>query len=181
MANIYGLILARHQKFPKVKTEGIGAMGHLVSFVSEDAHYSFVKGSIWMGMGSQSVIKVPVDSKGRMQPQLLDKAIQKVLFEGKSPYLVAATAGTTVLGSFDSIREISQVSQKYGLWLHVDAALGGTVLFSRTHRHLMAGVEDADSVSWNLHKLAVGHQILSLCQSLMLVNPRECPSSARPF
>lgn len=156
MANIYGMILARFKKFPQIKTEGIRGLQHdLVLFVSQEAHYSFVKGSIWMGHGSKSVIKVRTDAMGHMDVDHLDECIQKAIREGKTPYMIGATAGTTVLGSFDPIMKIKDIAKKYDLWLHVDAALGGTVLFSKTHRRLMSGVEFADSVTWNLHKLAV--------------------------
>ena len=64
-----------------------------------------------------------------------------------------ATEGTTVFGAFDPINALADVCAKYGLWLHVDSAWGGGVLMSRKHRHLMAGVERADSVTWNPHKL----------------------------
>lgn len=157
MANIFGMILARHSKFPNIKTDGLNSLNgqQLVTFVSEGAHYSFVKGSIWMGHGSSSVIKVPTDHDGCMNVSNLEECINRAITDGKIPLMVVATSGTTVLGAFDPIAEVSKVTSKYGLWLHVDAALGGTVLFSRTHKHLMDGVSVADSVAWNLHKLGV--------------------------
>lgn len=167
MANIFGMILARHSKFPSIKAEGLNSLnGHqLVTFVSEDAHYSFVKGSIWMGHGSSSVVKVSTDHNGCMNVSNLEECINRAITDGKIPFMVVATSGTTVLGAFDPIAEVSKVASKYGLWLHVDAALGGTVLFSRNHKHLMDGVSTADSVAWNLHKLGVSE----MCFSLLLV------------
>lgn len=155
MANIFGMILARHEKFPEIKTKGLCNMGQLVIFVSEDAHYSFVKGSIWMGHGSNSVVKVKSNEYGVMDVSNLEQCIEDSLKDGKIPLMIACTSGTTVLGAFDPIFEVSKVAEKYKLWLHVDAALGGTVLFSSKHKHLMAGVQFADSVAWNLHKLGV--------------------------
>lgn len=159
LANIYGMILARHQKFPNIKTEGIGSLGKLVMFCSEDAHYSFVKGSIWMGHGSNSVIRVKTDERGRIDPLDLERQIQKQTTKGSVPFMIACTSGTTVLSAFDPIHEVVKVSQKYGIWLHVDAALGGTVLFSDKHGYLMRGIEEADSVTWNLHKLGVSKTV----------------------
>ncbi|KAI1292667.1 Cysteine sulfinic acid decarboxylase [Halotydeus destructor] len=155
VSNMYGLAVARHSRYPRVKECGLRSIpGQLVAFVSEDAHYSFSKGSIWLGHGLQGVVKVKTDHRGCMMADDLDRQIGIALEQGKLPYLVAATAGTTVLGAFDPISRIADVCAKHGsLWLHVDAALGGGVLFSRTHRSLMAGIQRADSVSWNLHKL----------------------------
>jgi glutamate/tyrosine decarboxylase-like PLP-dependent enzyme len=154
MANIYGMILARHRKFPSLKKKGIRDLGELVIFCSEDSHYSYVKGSIWMGSGSESVLKVKTDARGRMCPEALEERITTALSEGKVPYFVGCTGGTTVLGAFDPLEPVSKICAKYGLWMHVDAALGGSVLFSKKHRHLLNGIEYADSMTWNLHKLA---------------------------
>lgn len=189
MANIYGMILARHRKFPELKREGLAGLdGELVMFCSEDAHYSFVKGSIWMGQGSKSVIKVKSDAKGRLDAAHLKLAIASAITAGKLPYMVACTAGTTVLGAFDPIDEVVSVCKHYDLWLHVDAALGGTVLFSKTHRDLMRGIESADSMTWNLHKLGVSgtlseHAKAKTFTSPLKLNPitncRECRYSAQ--
>uniref|UniRef100_A0A2K6BF10 Cysteine sulfinic acid decarboxylase n=1 Tax=Macaca nemestrina TaxID=9545 RepID=A0A2K6BF10_MACNE len=84
---------------------------------------------------------------------------------GAVPFLVSATSGTTVLGAFDPLEAIADVCQRHGLWLHVDAAWGGSVLLSQTHRHLLDGIQRADSVAWNPHKLlAAGLQ----CSALLL-------------
>jgi len=106
----------------------------------------------------QNVIGVKVDSVGKMDVEELEKEIQKALLKGHDPFLVSATAGTTVLGAFDPIDEISTVCQKYGLWLHVDGAWGGGALMSKTHRKLLKGIEKADSVTWNPHKLLCAPQ-----------------------
>uniref|UniRef100_A0A8C7FB27 Cysteine sulfinic acid decarboxylase n=1 Tax=Oncorhynchus kisutch TaxID=8019 RepID=A0A8C7FB27_ONCKI len=73
--------------------------------------------------------------------------------EGAVPFLVHATSGTTVQGAFDPLEPIADICDRQGLWMHVDAAWGGSVLFSKEHRHLMRGVERADSVTWNPHKM----------------------------
>lgn len=108
-----------------------------------------------MGLGSDAVIKVPTNERGKMIPEELEKAIKAAKNDGKVPFCVVATAGTTVLGAFDPLVEISYVCKRHGLWMHVDAALGGTFLLSSKYRSLLDGVEAADSVAWNLHKLAV--------------------------
>ncbi|KAI4590541.1 hypothetical protein MJG53_001590 [Ovis ammon polii x Ovis aries] len=86
---------------------------------------------------------------------ILDIHIHKLIIEvkGAVPFLVSATSGTTVPGAFDPLEAIADVCHHHGLWLHVDAAWGGSVLLSQTHRHLLAGIQRADSVAWNPHKL----------------------------
>lgn len=76
-----------------------------------------------------------------MCPKHLESEIQRALSEGAAPFLVSATAGTTVLGAFDPLEELADICQKYGLWLHVDAAWGGGALVSKKHRHLLKGIE----------------------------------------
>jgi glutamate/tyrosine decarboxylase-like PLP-dependent enzyme len=72
--------------------------------------------------------------------------------EGKTPFFVSTTAGTTVMGGFDPFAAIREISTRHGLWMHVDGAWGGSCVMSKTHRHLMAGAELADSLTWNPHK-----------------------------
>lgn len=71
----------------------------------------------------------------------LVEEIERALEEGAAPFMVSATSGTTVIGAFDPLDEIADVCQKYGLWMHVDAAWGGGALMSKKHRHLLKGVE----------------------------------------
>jgi glutamate/tyrosine decarboxylase-like PLP-dependent enzyme len=106
-----------------------------------------------LGIGSDNLISVPVDKKGQMNVELLQVHIQNCRQEGHIPLAVVATAGTTVLGAFDDIRKISQVCQSNDVWLHIDAAWGGPVLFSKKWRSLMEGVELADSLTFDAHKL----------------------------
>ncbi|KAB0396848.1 hypothetical protein E2I00_016268 [Balaenoptera physalus] len=102
---------------------------------------------------------------GKMIPEDLERQIGLAEAEGAVPFLVSATSGTTVLGAFDPLEAVADVCQRHGLWLHVDAAWGGSVLLSQTHRHLLNGIQRADSVAWNPHKLlSAGLQ----CSALLL-------------
>lgn len=103
-------------------------------------------------MGTESVIKIKADDRGRMIPEELRRAIVEAKDRGLVPYMVGATTGTTVLGAFDPVPQIADICQEFNLWLHVDACLGGVWFFSRAHRHLLTGAERADSVAWDLHK-----------------------------
>ena len=117
----------------------------LVMFVSSHAHYSNKRMGVLMGIGLDNVVSVPVSKNGKMDPVELKKLVQQSIDNGKKPFLVVATSGTTVRGAFDPLEEISEICTEFKLWLHVDAAWGGAVLMSRKYRYLMRGIEKADS------------------------------------
>lgn len=108
-----------------------------------------------MGLGSEAVIKVPTDENGRMLPDKLDELIKQSIDDDQIPFMVGCTAGTTVYCAFDPLLPIKEICSKYNIWMHLDACLGGTVILSRKHCHLVKGIENANSVSWNLHKMTV--------------------------
>jgi glutamate/tyrosine decarboxylase-like PLP-dependent enzyme/quercetin dioxygenase-like cupin family protein len=151
-ANFMAVHCARQKMFPHIKQKGMSGERFKI-YVSSEAHYSFKKACVALGLGLESVVAVQADRDGRMSPALLKTLIIEHKREGAIPLLVAATAGTTVLGAFDPIEEISEVCVNHGVWLHVDGAWGGPALFSRRSRHLMNGIERADSVTFDAHKL----------------------------
>ena len=155
LANMYGLMLARHQLLPELKTTGLcGLQKPLVIFSSEDSHYSVLKGANWLGIGTDNVVKVKTDQSGCMIPQALEEAIKKVEEEGKVPLAVNATSGTTVLGAYDDLAAIGKICHDAKVWLHVDACWGGSVILnSELKRTWMEGLEFVDSLAWNPHKM----------------------------
>ncbi|ROT81050.1 Glutamate decarboxylase [Penaeus vannamei] len=154
ISNLYAALVARHKMFPEYKKKGLRALpGELCMFTSLHSHYSMMGTAAAMGLGTDNCIEVPVDEKGRMIPAELDRLVQESKAKGKIPFLVCATAGTTVMGAFDPLHAIADVCEKHKLWFHVDAAWGGGVLLSKNQRHKMAGVERSDSLTWNPHKL----------------------------
>ncbi|KAJ8924799.1 hypothetical protein NQ315_000953 [Exocentrus adspersus] len=165
MANGYAISCARYKFMPDVKTKGLHSLPRLVLFTSEDAHYSIKKMSSFLGIGSDNVYLINADSRGRMDVNHLEQEVGRALSEGGVPFMVSATAGTTVIGAFDPLEQIAGVCEKYGLWFHVDAAWGGGALVSKRHRRLLAGIERADSVTWNPHKLLTAPQ---QCSTLLL-------------
>lgn len=151
-ANFAGLLLARNTRFPETRRFGNGNTRFSV-FVSDEAHYSFFKALNQLGIGTDNLIPVPSDGQGRMRPSELDRLIHTAKDRGFTPLCCAATAGTTVLGAFDPLNEIADICEKHNLWLHVDAAWGGGSLMSKKHRHHLSGIERADSVTWDTHKM----------------------------
>jgi glutamate/tyrosine decarboxylase-like PLP-dependent enzyme len=125
----------------------------MVAYVSSESHYSVLMSANVIGIGHQNIIKVACDENGCMRPSALEDEIQRTRREGGIPFCVVSTAGTTVRGSFDPIKEISDIAHVEGLWHHVDAAWGGSALFSSKHSALLKGVESADSVCWDAHKM----------------------------
>ena len=150
--NMIGMMCARYVKDPLGQQRGFDS-GNLVSFVSEESHYSVLMAANVLGIGFDNVIKVPCDSDGRMRVDKLEEEINRCKVNGQTPFCVIATSGTTVRGAFDPLREIAEVCANQNLWLHVDAAWGGSCLFSNKLRVLMDGVELADSVCWDAHKM----------------------------
>lgn len=150
--NMLGMLCARERALPGSTKRGFDGSS-MVVFVSAEAHYSVLMAANVIGIGHMNVIKVGCDGEGRMRPDALVEEISRALKDGLRPFCVVATAGTTVRGAYDPIGALADVAHDAGLWLHVDAAWGGTCLFSNHHRHLMDGVEHADSVCWDAHKM----------------------------
>ncbi|CAH1111483.1 unnamed protein product [Psylliodes chrysocephalus] len=165
IANGYAINCARHKYFPDIKTKGNSCVRRLVLFTSDQSHYSITKLASFLGIGSGNVYSIKSDCKGKLDVAHLRSEVERVRSEDAVPFMVCATAGTTVFGAYDPINEIADVCEEYDMWLHVDAAWGGGVLMSRKYRHLMKGIERADSVTWNPHKLLAAPQ---QCSTLLI-------------
>ncbi len=151
MSNYMALIMGRDAKDVNFRTAGMSKP--MTVYTSKESHYSNAKNASFAGIGRNNIRYIKADSYGRMLPGLLEDQIKKDIEEGYVPTYVNATAGTTVLGAFDPIDEIADITEKYGLWLHVDGAYCGSVIFSEKYKHLVKGVERSDSFSYNAHKM----------------------------
>lgn len=151
-ANQSSIVIARNNLFPETKSEGYGDK-KFVLFTSAHGHYSLEKAAQMFGFGSNAVIAIPVDGRGCMKPEALDAAIEKAKKEGKTPFYVNATAGTTVLGSFDPLHAIADICKKHKLWMHVDGSWGAPVIFSAKQKHKLSGVERANTIALCPHKM----------------------------
>ena len=162
-SNLLAMHLARQRYLRKARQE---SKRRLVLFTSEQSHYSISKAAQLIGLGQESVILVSCDEKGRMIPQDLENRLKESIRQGQAPFFVNATAGTTVLGSFDPILEIRNIVEDYPeIWLHVDASWGGAVMITPKRRSLVGGIERSDSVTWCLHKALCAP---ILCSSLLV-------------
>ncbi|MFE1766561.1 pyridoxal phosphate-dependent decarboxylase family protein [Streptomyces angustmyceticus] len=118
---------------------------------SECSHFSIRKSATLLGMGAEAVISVPSDETKRMRTADLADELARCHRDGLIPMAVVATAGTTDFGSIDPLPEIAELCDRYGAWMHVDAAYGCGLLVSR-RRALLSGIERADSVTVDYHK-----------------------------
>ena len=167
MSNYMALVMARDAKDPNCRSEGMTKP--LVLYISKEAHYSNAKNASFAGIGRNNIRYIPADSHGRMIPEKLEAQIIEDMREGFIPTYVNATAGTTVLGAFDPIDKIADITEKYKIWLHVDGAYCGGVIFSSNYRHLAMGLERSNSFSYNAHKM-LG---TPLTCSIILVNDKK--------
>ncbi|KAJ6259964.1 hypothetical protein Dda_5608 [Drechslerella dactyloides] len=155
-SNTTSIVIARNTLYPRTKTEGNNAGGlKLALFTSAHGHYSIEKAAQMCGFGSASAIPVPIDKvTGRMIPSELERLVLEAKARGETPFYVNATAGSTVLGSFDPFQEISQIAKRHSMWFHIDGAWGGSFVFSeKLRRECLAGAELADSIAINPHKM----------------------------
>jgi glutamate/tyrosine decarboxylase-like PLP-dependent enzyme len=152
-SNSLSILVARNTKFPCTKTDGYGTK-KFVLFTSEHGHYSVEKAAQMFGFGSHAVQSVPVDDQGRMVPAELTKLVKQSRQKGETPFYVNATAGTTVLGSFDPFEELAKICKEEDLWLHVDGSYGGSIIFSeQLRKERMRGLGKVDSFAITPHKM----------------------------
>lgn len=121
-------------------------------YCSQEAHSSVEKDAITLGIGQDGVRKIAVDAAFRMDVEALRRAINKDLRDGKRPFCVVATVGTTSTTSVDPVPAIADICEQHGLWLHIDAAYGGMAAIAPEMRWVLAGVDRADSLVVNPHK-----------------------------
>lgn len=120
---------------------------------SADSHYCIARAAQIMGWGSEGVARVQTDASGALDVADLERALLAARAQGRRVLGVAASACTTALGAFDDLEALADFCAKHALWLHVDAAHGGPFLLSDQTRDRLRGIERADSVVWDLHKM----------------------------
>jgi len=153
-ANMIAMMAARNKTNPEIKQNGLFGRPELFGFVNADAHYSMDRAANILGLGTEHLIKIPVDNHGRMSIPILEQRLDEITAAGGVPFFVGATAGTTVRGSYDPLQPLLALRERYNFWLHVDGAWGGSVLFSETLRQqYLPDLEQADSFTLDFHKM----------------------------
>jgi len=145
------MLMARDKASPNVRYQSF--QEKLIGYTSESSHYSIKKNAAVCGVGTEQIRKIAVDEKGLLIPEALEEAIKLDITNNQKPFFINATAGTTVLGAFDPVDKICAIAKKYNIWVHVDGAYCGSVIFSTKYKHLLKGLELADSFNFNAHKM----------------------------
>jgi L-2,4-diaminobutyrate decarboxylase len=169
LANLTGLLAARNVMLAESWEKGMGVEGDSsivaetkigtvpaqppVLVVHSDAHYSVSRAAGILGIGTSRVIRVKLDHRRRMDVGHLDDTLRDLRAKGQPIVAVVACACSTPIGAFDPLDDVADVCGRHGVWLHVDAAHGGAACLSPTYRHLVAGLDRGDSVSWDAHKM----------------------------
>ena len=152
-ANFTALLCALTHANEQFAIDGVRAFaGPPVFYISRESHLAWVKIAHEAGIGRSAVRQVPTDGSGRMNTDALEGMLDDDADDGRVPILIVATAGTTNAGMIDPITRCADLARDRGLWLHVDAAWGGAVIASDSLRHVLAGIERADSVTIDAHK-----------------------------
>ena len=149
-STMHAIAAARECVDPEVRTSG--GSRDLILYTSEQAHSSVEKGAIAIGIGQSNVRKIAVDGEFRMRTDLLAETIERDRATGLRPFCVVPTAGTTSTTSIDPVAEIGDIADRYGLWMHLDAAYGGAAALAPELRHVLDGAGRADSIVINPHK-----------------------------
>ncbi|SMY06955.1 pyridoxal phosphate-dependent decarboxylase family protein [Flavimaricola marinus] len=154
MANIVGLTAARNAMAGvDLHQQSVADIAAPLRFYASDqVHNCHMKAMNLLGLGAKALVRVPTDDAFQMDMDALRKAIQADREAGLRPACVIATAGTTNTSSIDPVPEIADLCGEEGLWLHVDGCIGAMFAIAPESRHLVAGIDRADSLALDLHK-----------------------------
>jgi len=155
MSTFVALAAARHRAPFEIRERGMAGRSDLpplTVYCSDQTHSSIDKAVIALGLGLANLRKVPVDDAYRLDPVALEAMIADDRGRGRFPLAVVATAGTTSTTSVDPVQRIAEICRREALWLHVDAAYGGSAAICPEYRPRFDGMERADSLVMNPHK-----------------------------
>ncbi len=152
LSNIQAIVTARNYYLKSNSGAISGSKKPMVFFASEHAHISITKAAMISGLGTESLIKVQCDANGKMDCEDLVLKISRAKSEGKAPFAVICTLGTTITGNIDPINTIAKICKSHKLWLHADAIYGGAIILSRKEKHRLKGIAKADSIAFNPQK-----------------------------
>ncbi|MBB4801731.1 pyridoxal phosphate-dependent decarboxylase family protein [Flavobacterium aquidurense] len=155
LANLTALLTARK----KICVDS--PIGNQAVMVSSEAHYSIEKALRIMGLEEENIIKIPINEHFNMKTSALKDSYHEAQANGKKIFAVVGSAPSTSTGSHDNLEEIARFCNEHSIWFHVDAAHGGGAIFSTKYRYLLAGLEKADSVTIDGHKMLMMPSIMS--------------------
>jgi L-2,4-diaminobutyrate decarboxylase len=170
-ANLTGLLAAREATFPGAWSQGVAGRAGLDRasvFVAAHAHYSIERALGVMGLAAGAAVPV-AERDFRLDPDALSRSIAAARAEGRIPMAIVATGGSTATGLFDDLATMADIARDEGVWLHVDGAHGTSFLASDRLRGLLRGIERADSVAWDPHKM----MFMPISAGAVLVRDRQ--------
>ena len=141
---------------------------------SSSVHYSVRRAAAILGLGEDAVVELDVDGHERIRPDRLAAGLDRCAAAGRRPIALVAVAPATSTGLHDDLNAIGVFCTDHGIWLHVDAAHGGSALLSEQYRHLLAGIELADSVVWDAHKML---RTSGLCAAVLVRRGPDLPAA----
>jgi L-2,4-diaminobutyrate decarboxylase len=156
LANLTALLAARNREFPEIWEYGGSALGNAgrpAIAMGEEAHYSVWRAAGVMGIGQAQIVRLPVNRNQQICPEQARSALAAAERRDLKVFCLVASAGTTSIGAFDPIDELADLARERNIWLHVDGAHGASLLVSDKLRGKLKGIEKADSLTWNAHKM----------------------------
>jgi L-2,4-diaminobutyrate decarboxylase len=160
IGNLTALLAARQTNTSEDIWEN-GLEDNLGIMVSSEAHYSVDRALRIMGFGTKGIIKIPVGETFTMKTQLLDEYYEKATLNGIKVIAVVGSAPSTSTGMYDDLESIAKFCAKQKIWFHVDGAHGGAAIFSSKYKHLLKGIEHADSIVIDGHKMLMTPSIMT--------------------
>jgi L-2,4-diaminobutyrate decarboxylase len=167
LANLTALAAARAHADPQAWQDG--PQRDLVVVAPAVAHYSIARAVGLLGLGQRALVAAPCDTDGRFQAGQLGPLLDRLAAEGKKVMAVVADGCSTALGLYDPLRAVGEACRQRGLWLHVDGAHGASALLSPRLRGRLDGVELADSLVWDAHKML---RAPTLCAAVLVRDHR---------
>ncbi len=168
LSNIHAMLTARSKIDPQAWKEGPAQ--DLVVLAPDNAHYSIARAVSIVGLGSRSVIPIPTDANEVVIAVELEKIITEQKRKGLRIMAVVVNACATSTGLYDPLQEIGSICNAHEVWLHVDSPHGATALLSEKYKNLLKGIELADSLSWDAHKMM---QTSALSTALLFKNKKD--------
>ncbi len=152
-ANLIALKCARDSVAATIKDQGVrSAANDLVVYASEQCHYSIDKSVDILGLGRNSLRKIPTDERFHLRVDALLEQLSRDRDAGLRSACIIGVAGTTSTGVIDPIEQLAEIAREHNCWYHVDAAYGGPLAFSPQHKDKLRGIELADSITFDPHK-----------------------------
>lgn len=163
LANLTALLAARNKIAPDAWQNGNPT--DLALLAPADCHYSIARAAGILGFGQNAIYPLDVDEKGAVIPDKLNDVYKRMKNDNKRAVALVANACSTAVGIYDPLSEIGDFCREKNLWFHVDGAHGASALLSKKYRHLLRGVEKADSLTWDAHKML---RTPALCAALLV-------------